>query len=79
MISQGGNYVDKAISKISALGVPGLVFIVAVGAVGYSGAAAITTALVAIGLGGYSWWNYYIRSNRLNFRDSCKVWSRCCF
>lgn len=43
---------DKAISKIAALGVPGLIFVVAVGATGFSGAAAITAALAALGPGG---------------------------
>ena len=43
---------DKAVSKIAALGVPGLVFVVAVGATDLSGAAAITAALAALGPGG---------------------------
>lgn len=43
---------DKAISKIAALGVPGLVFVVAIGSTGLVGAAAITTALAALGPGG---------------------------
>lgn len=39
-------------AKIAALGVPALVFIVAVGATGLAGAAAITAALAALGPGG---------------------------
>ena len=40
---------DKIVSKIVALGVPGLVLLLAIGATGYAGAAAITTALCTIG------------------------------
>lgn len=40
---------DKIVSKIVALGVPGLVLLLVIGATGYAGAAAITTALCAIG------------------------------
>lgn len=40
---------DKIVSKVAALGVPGLVLIIAMGATGYAGAAAITTALAALG------------------------------
>ena len=40
---------DKIVSKIVALGVPGLVLLLAIGATGYVGAAAITAALCAIG------------------------------
>ncbi|MBQ9531371.1 MAG: hypothetical protein IJR70_04800 [Eubacterium sp.] len=43
---------NKAIEKIAALGVPGLIFLVAVSATGLSGAAAITAALAALGPGG---------------------------
>ena len=43
---------DKIISKIAALGVPGLILVVAVAASGFSGAAAITVALAALGPGG---------------------------
>ena len=43
---------DKIVSKIAALGVPGLVFLFAVGATGLVGAASITTALAALGPGG---------------------------
>ena len=43
---------DKAISKIAALGVPGLVFVAAVGTSGFAGAAAITAALASLGPGG---------------------------
>ena len=45
---------DKIVSKIAALGVPGLVLTVAIGATGLAGGAAITTALAAIGPGGMS-------------------------
>lgn len=38
---------DKIVSKIAALGVPGLVLTVAIGATGLAGGAAITTALAA--------------------------------
>ena len=40
---------DKIVSKIVALGIPGLVLLLAIGGTGYAGAAAITTALCAIG------------------------------
>lgn len=40
---------DKVISKIVALGVPGLVLLVAKSATGFTGAAAITTSLSALG------------------------------
>lgn len=43
---------DKVVSKIAALGVPGLVLTVAIGATGLAGGAAITTALAAVGPGG---------------------------
>lgn len=43
---------DKIVSKIAALGVPGLVLTVAIGATGLAGGTAITTALAAIGPGG---------------------------
>ena len=43
---------EKVISKIAALGVPGLILLVAIHATGLVGAAAITTALAAIGPGG---------------------------
>lgn len=43
---------DKLIEKIASLGVPALVFVVAIGATGLSGAAAITAALAALGPGG---------------------------
>ena len=41
---------DKLVSKIAALGVPGLVLVT--GATGLAGGAAITTALAALGPGG---------------------------
>lgn len=40
---------DKAVSSIAAIGIPGLILIVAVSASGYAGAAALTTALAALG------------------------------
>ena len=43
---------DKLVSKVAALGVPGLVLVVAIGATGFAGGAAITTALAALGPGG---------------------------
>ena len=43
---------DWVASKIAALGVPGLIFVVASGATGLTGAAATTTALAAIGPAG---------------------------
>ena len=43
---------DKVISTITSLGVPGLVLLIAIGASGLSGAAAITFALSSIGPGG---------------------------
>lgn len=43
---------DKVVSKIVGLGIPGLILLTAVGATGLTGAAAITTALAALGPGG---------------------------
>ncbi|MBQ7230864.1 MAG: hypothetical protein IJX04_08220 [Oscillospiraceae bacterium] len=43
---------DKIVSKVAALGVPGLILIVAMAATGFSGAAALTAALAALGPGG---------------------------
>lgn len=43
---------DKAIAKIAALGVPGLMLVIAIGSTGLAGAAAITAALAALGPGG---------------------------
>ena len=43
---------EKIISKIAGLGVPGLILVVTISATGLAGGAAITTALVAIGPGG---------------------------
>lgn len=40
---------DKLVDKIVALGVPGLVLLIAMSATGYAGAAAITAALAALG------------------------------
>lgn len=40
---------DKIVSKIVALGVPGLVLLLAVSATGYAGGAALTAGLAAIG------------------------------
>lgn len=43
---------DKVVAKIAALGVPGLIFVIAMSATGLAGAAAITAALAALGPGG---------------------------
>ncbi len=43
---------DTIIKKIAALGVPGLVFTVAINLTGLAGAAALTAALAAVGPGG---------------------------
>lgn len=40
---------DKVADKIAALGVPGLILVVAMSATGWTGAAALTTALAALG------------------------------
>ncbi len=40
---------DQLIDKIAALGVPGLVLVVAMGVTGWAGAAALTTALAMLG------------------------------
>ncbi|WP_437277192.1 hypothetical protein WME90_39060 [Sorangium sp. So ce375] len=40
---------DKIVDKVVALGVPGLVLLVAMAATGWAGAAAVTTALAALG------------------------------
>lgn len=41
---------DKIFSKVAALGVPGLVLVIAISATGLAGGAAITTALAALGV-----------------------------
>lgn len=43
---------NKIVEKMAALGLPGLVLLTAISATGLSGAAAITTALAALGPGG---------------------------
>ena len=43
---------DKIVSKIATLGIPGLIFMVALSATGLAGGAAITAALAALGPGG---------------------------
>jgi len=40
---------DKIVATVAGLGIPGLVLLVAVSASGFSGAAALTTALAALG------------------------------
>ena len=40
---------DKVITKIAGLGIPGLILLVAISATGLSGAAALTAALAALG------------------------------
>ena len=46
---KGEMIMDKVVGKIVALGVPGLVLLMAIEATGLAGAAALTTALAAIG------------------------------
>ena len=43
---------EKIISKVAALGIPGLILMVAMSATGLSGAAALTAALASLGPGG---------------------------
>ena len=43
---------DKIVSKVAALGVPGLILVIAISATGLAGGAAITAALAALGPGG---------------------------
>ena len=43
---------EKIIAKVTALGVPGLVLVVAMSATGFTGAAALTAALASLGPGG---------------------------
>ena len=43
---------DQIIKKVAGLGVPGLVFLVAIELTGLAGAAALTAALAALGPGG---------------------------
>lgn len=43
---------DQIVKKIAALGIPGLVFMAAIELTGLAGAAALTTALAALGPGG---------------------------
>lgn len=43
---------DKIVSKVAALGIPGLILLTAISATGLAGGAAITTALAALGPGG---------------------------
>ena len=43
---------DKIVSKVAALGIPGLILITTMSATGYAGAAALTAALSALGPGG---------------------------
>ena len=43
---------EKLVSNVAGLGVPGLILVVAISATGLAGGAAITTALAAIGPGG---------------------------
>ncbi|MGN1184264.1 MAG: hypothetical protein ACI4R7_03445 [Oliverpabstia sp.] len=43
---------DKIVSKVAALGVPGLVLIIAIGATGLARGVAITAALATLGPGG---------------------------
>lgn len=43
---------DKLIAKIAALGIPGLILLIAINATGLAGAAALTAGLAALGPGG---------------------------
>ncbi|MEK1417678.1 hypothetical protein HCZ92_09925 [Limosilactobacillus fermentum] len=43
---------DEIAAKIAGIGVPALILVMAIGATGYVGAAAVTTALAALGPGG---------------------------
>lgn len=43
---------EKIISKVAALGIPGLILVVAMYATGLTGAAALTAALASLGPGG---------------------------
>ena len=43
---------DKVVSKVAGLGVPGLMLVIAIGSTGLAGAAAITAAFAALGPGG---------------------------
>jgi alkylation response protein AidB-like acyl-CoA dehydrogenase len=43
---------EKIVDKVAALGIPGIVLTVSIGATGLKGAAAITAALAALGPGG---------------------------
>ena len=43
---------DKAIEKIAALGIPGIILVAAIGTTGLAGGAAITAALAALGPAG---------------------------
>ncbi len=45
-------FMEKIVSKVAALGVPGLILLVAMGATGLAGAASLTAALSALGPGG---------------------------
>lgn len=48
-VNQSFIVMDKIAGQIAGFGVPGLVLIVAMAATGFSGAAALTTALAALG------------------------------
>ncbi|HAJ64724.1 MAG TPA: hypothetical protein DCP31_40380 [Cyanobacteria bacterium UBA8543] len=43
---------DEAVRKIAALGLPGVILLIAMATTGFTGAAAITTALAMLGPGG---------------------------
>lgn len=40
---------DKVVDKVAALGIPGLVLVIAMGTTGFAGAAAVTATLAALG------------------------------
>ncbi|GAB4332911.1 MAG: hypothetical protein OHK0047_21160 [Leptolyngbyaceae cyanobacterium] len=48
-LAKGHKEMDQLVDKIAALGVPGLVLLVAMAVTGWAGAAALTTALAVLG------------------------------
>ena len=69
---------DEIVSKIAALGVPGLILIMAINATGLFGGAAITTALAALGpfgmMGGIATYSSVVKElyRRGESKDSIK-------
>lgn len=67
---------DYIVQKIVALGIPGIVLLVAMAASGWAGAAAITTALATLGgpfgmIGGIAMLGVLVIVS-----DYCKIWVR---